>query len=440
MSRKKIMLDITPLQYGFLPNSARSGIFFTLKNVLTRLLKRDDIELLFNLNLEDAPNVGTSVSEVLKREFPEQREWILSRTFSAQPSRLRVFCLRQNARIARGKERFRNDPAIFFLLRAAYCLVNRVLPPLSRFWPGRSAPDPDVHYLSLMLDPPGYIKASIPPERRYLLLYDTIPLSLPEYASHQGGWFGDVIRNIDPASNYLAISRSTRDDFVRFFPQLAGKDIPVVHLAAAEYFHRVDDAGAIAAVREKYHIPAGKKIFFSHCSLAPHKNLEMLFRAFAEFYKTDSDWIMLFSGANIGEKMETLTAIAAESSLPETAFAFTGYVDDAELPVLYSIADVFCFVSRFEGFGLPVLEAMQCGCPCLVSNVTSLPEVAGDAAYLVSPTDLGDIVRGMKTLAGDAALRSELSRKGLERAKTFSWEKTAGQILEAIEKTDAARN
>ena len=431
MSKKKIMLDITPLQYGFFATSARSGIFFTLKNVLTQLLKRDDIELFFNLNVDDGPNVDKSVPEVLEREFSEQCEWILSRTFSAPPSRLRMFCLRQNARIARGKKRFRNNPAIFFLLRAAYCLVNRVLPPVSRVWPRKAVPD--FHYLSLMLEPPDYIKANIRPERRHLLLYDTIPLSLPEYAAHQGGWFGDVIKNIDPASNYMAISRSTRDDFVRFFPQLKGQEIPVVYLAAAEYFHPVDDAGQIAAVREKYHIPKDKKIFFSHCSLAPHKNLEMLFRAFAEFYKTDTDWIMLFSGANIGEKMQKLTAIAAENSLPDNAFAFTGYVDDAELPVLYSIADVFCFVSRFEGFGLPVLEAMQCGCPCLVSNVTSLPEVAGDAAYLVSPTDLGDIVRGMKTLAGDAALRSELSRKGLERAKTFSWDKTTETIIGAIE-------
>ena len=283
-----------------------------------------------------------------------------------------------------------------------------------------------------MLDPPDYIKRQIRPENRYLLLYDTIPLLIPEYASQMSGWFGKVAGHISAKCNYMAISKSTRNDFIRFFPVLQGKEIPIVELAAAEYFRPVRNEKKQNAVREKYHIPSGKKIFFSHCSLAPHKNLEMLFCAFAEFYKKNSDWIMLFSGANIGEKMERIKQLANEKELPEEAFSFTGYVEDEELPVLYSIADVFCFVSLHEGFGLPVLEAMQCGCPCVVSNLSSLPEVVGDAACMVDPRDQDDIVRGLQTVASNPDLRQQMSQKGIERAKHFSWEKAADKMLKCI--------
>ena len=145
---------------------------------------------------------------------------------------------------------------------------------------------------------------------------------------------------------------------------------------------------------------------------------------------------MLFSGANIGEKMERIKQIAKECKMQPSSFSFTGYVDDEELPVLYSIADVFCFVSLYEGFGLPVLEAMQCGCPCLVSNATSIPEVVGDAAYLVDPRDMNDIVHGLQVVSADSGLRREMRRKGLKRAKRFSWARTAGQIVDSIKNSD----
>lgn len=430
--KKKILLDITPLQYGYFPDAARSGIFFTLKNILLQLLKRQDIDLFFNLDLSYAPNIEFSVHSVLEREFPEYRDRILPRLFSEVPSRFRIFCGRQNEFITKAKARYQHNPLVFFLLRGYYFLINRILSPMEALI--LLLKKSDITYLSFMLEPPGYIKQRVRPNRRYLLLYDTIPLSIPEYASHMSGWFGNVARNISAQTNYLAISEFTRRNFKLFFPVLRKKEIPVVYLAAAEYFRPIREENVRNAVCAKYHIPTGKKIFFSHCSLAPHKNLEMLFRAFVEFYKTESGWIMLFSGANVGEKMEKLQRIAQENEIPPEAFAFTGYVDDADLPVLYSISDVFCFVSLHEGFGLPVLEAMQCGCPCLVSNTTSIPEVTGDAAYLVDPQNLDDIVRGLRTVAANPDLRQQMSQKGIERAKHFSWEKTADQIIKSIKK------
>jgi len=99
------------------------------------------------------------------------------------------------------------------------------------------------------------------------------------------------------------------------------------------------------------------------------------------------------------------------------------------LPVVYSLAAVFVYPSLYEGFGLPVLEAMQCGVPVLTSNVSSLPEVAGDAALLVTPTEVDDIAYGLRRLLEDAELRAELRARGYQRAREFSWERCARETL-----------
>ncbi len=112
---------------------------------------------------------------------------------------------------------------------------------------------------------------------------------------------------------------------------------------------------------------------------------------------------------------------------------FIGYVDDKDLPALYSGADIFVFPSLYEGFGLPPLEAMACGCPVVVSNVASLPEVCGDAAYYVDPYNVKSIAEGMQKVLTDDTLRQSLIQKGIERAKLFSWEKSAKEHIKVFE-------
>ena len=108
---------------------------------------------------------------------------------------------------------------------------------------------------------------------------------------------------------------------------------------------------------------------------------------------------------------------------------FTGYVDDDQLKQLYRKAKLFLFPSLYEGFGLPPLEAMACGCPVIVSKAASLPEICGDAAYYVNPYDVEDIAKGIYTVLTDEGLQKELIRKGLQRVKLFSWEKSARELI-----------
>jgi glycosyltransferase involved in cell wall biosynthesis len=113
---------------------------------------------------------------------------------------------------------------------------------------------------------------------------------------------------------------------------------------------------------------------------------------------------------------------------------FTGYVPDEDLPAIYSGADLFVFPSIYEGFGLPVLEAMACGIPVVTSNTSSLPEVAGDAALLVDPYSVDEIAAAMRRVLCDPDVAAELCAKGLQRAKQFSWERTARETIAVYEK------
>jgi glycosyltransferase involved in cell wall biosynthesis len=124
--------------------------------------------------------------------------------------------------------------------------------------------------------------------------------------------------------------------------------------------------------------------------------------------------------------------IVAEAEKHADRVRILGYVDDADLPALYRGATLFVFPSLYEGFGLPVLEAMACGVPAVCSNASSLPEVAGDAALLVDPHDTDELTSAMVRGLEDTALRQEMVAKGLAQAAGFTWEQAARQLLQAL--------
>ena len=175
-----------------------------------------------------------------------------------------------------------------------------------------------------------------------------------------------------------------------------------------------------------------EKLILSVATLQPYKNLEKLIDAFLYLKKTNNNFEYklilvgginerVFAKSNIFEKVKGIDDII-----------FTGYLDDNKLVELYNKASLFVFPSLFEGFGLPPLEAMACGCPCVVSNVAALPEVCGDAAYYVNPYDVEDIARGIERVLTDENLRQSLIQKGFENVKRFSWEKSAKKMIEVI--------
>ena len=178
--------------------------------------------------------------------------------------------------------------------------------------------------------------------------------------------------------------------------------------------------------------PTGLKYFSGYPYLLyvgnhkPHKNLPRLLQAFAEA-KIDPEIRLILTG----QPDANLTEIIRKNKIQER-IVFCGALSETQLAEYYRGASGVLFPSLYEGFGLPVAEAMACGIPTLTSNVTSLPEVAGDAALLIDPYEVDAIAHGIEQIANDAILRQQLIRNGLERVKLFSWDKTAIAIQQIL--------
>ena len=214
-------------------------------------------------------------------------------------------------------------------------------------------------------------------------------------------------------------SQATKKDLINlgFDPQ----KIRVVYLAASDDFKPVKDKSKIAAVLRRYGIK--RNFVFNVGTLQPRKNLPRLIKAFKLLQRQHPHLQLVISGQfGWGEKVK-----------PVENVVLTGFVPDQDLAVLYSAASCFVYPSLYEGFGLPVLEALSCGCPVITSNLSSLPEVAGDAALLVDPRRPAKIAEAIHRLLSQPTLRKKLSEKALSQAKRFSWEKTARQTLQVYQ-------
>jgi glycosyltransferase involved in cell wall biosynthesis len=236
------------------------------------------------------------------------------------------------------------------------------------------------------------------------------------------------------AHHIIADSEATRDDLVKFYRANPNR-ITVVHLGRDESLAPVTDPQVIAATKTQYGIGGDYLLYLG--TLQPRKNLVRLVEAFAQMLKE--------GGSNDNLTCLKLVIAGPKGWLYDEIFArvqalgltgrviFPGYVAEADKPALLSGALAYVFPSLYEGFGLPVLEAMACGTPVLTSNVSSLPEVAGDAALLVDPHDTAAMAHSMASLITHADLRRQLIERGYRQVTRFSWDKAAGQVMETLE-------
>jgi len=240
------------------------------------------------------------------------------------------------------------------------------------------------------------------------------------------------------ADRIIAISAATRDDLLRYTGVRPSK-IAVIHHGVSERFRPINDQTAIDAVLSRYGLRQPYFLYLG--TVQPRKNLVRLIRAFASMMAGDHgtrhihrNEQLVIAGKRGWLTSEIEQVARQQFGANQDAVVFAGYVPDEDVPALLSGAIGFVFPSLYEGFGMPVLEAMACGAPVLASNTSSLPEVAGDAALLVDPTDVGAIVAGLARLASDTALRADLRTRGLARAAQFTWDRCAAQTLEVLQK------
>jgi len=266
-------------------------------------------------------------------------------------------------------------------------------------------------------------------------LHDLIFIFHPETHKPLNRWFLTLMmpRFLRAADAVIAVSECTKRDAVRFYG-IPEEKITVIYEGVNPRF-RPASPETIASVRARYNLPEHFILYVG--TIEPRKNLTALLEAFHHLLATH-DLRLVIVGKK-GWLYEGFFRRLRELGLGNRVI-FTGYVPDEDLPAIYSAAELFVFPSLYEGFGLPVLEAMACGVPVICSNTSSLPEVAGDAALLVDPTDVRALAGAMEQALTDEALRVTLRARGIERAQRFTWARAAQETMQVYENVVALRH
>ena len=223
----------------------------------------------------------------------------------------------------------------------------------------------------------------------------------------------------------IASSNSTKKDLIERY-NVHEKKIRVLYPAADGCFRMANDEKSLLNTRKRYNAEAGYLLHIS--SSDPRDNTPVVIRAYQEVQSKLRTPKKLIIGGNVDPEKEGLEKLITELNL-KNSIIFIGRLSEKELVALYQAADVYMDPSLYEGFGLQVVEAMACGIPVITSNVTSLPEIVGNAGILVSPTDIDSLASAIIMVLTDPNLHNTLCHKSLKRAKFFSWDKTAREIL-----------
>lgn len=270
---------------------------------------------------------------------------------------------------------------------------------------------------------------------KYIILYDIIPNLYPDYFKESGnGWYFKLFDTLNKNDFYFMISKHTQADFIKYNHNVTEKNSVVSYLACDENFKPTKEN--LHRILRKYHLPENKKYVFSLCTLEPRKNLIRAVKTFVEFidkHKID-DMVFILGGGHWEIFMEKLQHELDHLGKYKDKILRAGYVDKEDLPTLYSGAEWFVYTSQYEGFGLPPLEAMACGCPVITSNNSSLPEVVGDAGMMIDWDSDEQHIKAYEKYYFDEKYRNEMAQKGLERSKMFSWKKTVDIIEDTIVK------
>ncbi|MEX8548567.1 MAG: glycosyltransferase family 4 protein [Mucilaginibacter sp.] len=271
----------------------------------------------------------------------------------------------------------------------------------------------------------------IPPEiierksnKLFLTVHDLIPILHPQYFKDDASQLHvkGSIESIQKNGYFFCVSNSTKNDLCTLF-SIEPERVFITPLAASkDRFYQSTDRVKNESVKEKYNM-GNKNYFLSLSTLEPRKNIDHTIRCFIRLLEQEHirDVYLVLVGSK-GWNFDKIFNEIEGASLYKSKIILTGYVPDEDLDALYSDALAFIYPSFYEGFGLPPLEAMQCGTPVIVSNTSSLPEVVGNAGILVDPLDTDALCAGMLQLYNDKQLREKMSNDSLIQAKKFSWD------------------
>lgn len=282
---------------------------------------------------------------------------------------------------------------------------------------------------------PAHVLPLAHPARSVVTIHDMGYLYFPQSHTFRSRQYLDLSTRFSAtqARRVIAISHATRNDLVRHYGLKPSKVEVIYHGYDKQRFFPVTGEAAIQAARARYNIGPGRFLLYVG-TLQPRKNLLRLLEAFASLAGQPEfkDLQLVLAGKPGWLSQPILDGAAQLQEKFPGRLILPGYLAEEDLPLLLSAAGAFVFPSLYEGFGMPVLEALACGCPVVCSNSSSLPEVAGDAALYHHPLDGLSLENQLRRLLTQPNLRQEMVQKGLERAASFSWEKAAAQTLQVL--------
>ena len=269
--------------------------------------------------------------------------------------------------------------------------------------------------------------------RTVITIHDVAYLKYPEVLTPESQrYFGQIGPAVDSADVVIAVSENTKRDLMAFLDAPDEKIVVIPEAPDPEY--QPLDQADVELVLDRLRVERPYLLFVG--TVEPKKNVLNLLRAYAAFRglnRSNGRLPALVMAGRKGWMYGEALGLVNELGISEHV-QFLGFVSRSDLVALYGGALALVYPSLYEGFGLPVLEAMACGAPVLTSNASSLPEVAGDAALCASPTDVDALTEALNRVWSSAELRSELRRKGFARAKQFTWAKTAEMTLAVYER------
>jgi glycosyltransferase involved in cell wall biosynthesis len=414
----KVLFDVSSLGSAQIAVIARAGIFRVVENIALGLKKADSCDVTLCSSLRNF----SACQEYLRinHPFQEVKFSVPDNLFSS----MYTFVEPLRTEIAKLPKQSWKTP-----LRKVYRFGEQFLHPLHK----RDIRNADIYH-----SPVHPIPAQVNNDARivkFITIHDLIPLVCPDHRSPSCiVSMKRILGSIKPDTHIFCVSGSTRNDLLNHMPFLDRERISVVHLAAGAHFYPCLDFRAMAAVKKKYAIPPDGDYLLALSTLQPRKNFDRVIKSFVRLLREEriKDLRLVLVGAEGWEFQEIYKEIENAGGLGDRII-LTGFVPDEDLAPLYSGAMAFVYPSLYEGFGLPPLEAMQCGTPVITSNNSSIPEVVGNAALTINPRDGDALCQAMLDIYRSAELRRELSALAIARASEFSWQKTTEQTLVAYQ-------
>lgn len=423
----KIVFDISILGMSQYNSVYRTGIFRVVENIAYGLAASKECKLTFCVSPPFSPiqtlysslDYLESNPRIRRVPLPHSR---LKRIFDSQVADLNTK-ITKASKLQRLLLKTIRKP-VYYTARAMEAYYHQIDP--------KSLAEADIFHASHFAIPEEAKK--LKNVKKFLTVYDLTPISYPqfyEFNENDGHFLKKVLESLDQDDWAICISQATKNDLCNYL-KIDPSRVFVTHLAAEpELFSVCSDSERISLTRKKYHIPDAPYIL-SVNTLQPRKNLAHVIRCFAKLVQQENikDLSLVLVGAK-GWKYSNLLEVISDYDFLKERIILTGYVADEDLAGLYSGALAFVYPSFYEGFGLPPLEAMQCGVPVITSNTSSLPEVVGNAGIMVAPTDVDALCQSMLEIYSKPYLREALSLKSIERAKQFSWDKCTQELISA---------